>query len=198
MWISQLFLLPTWWFLIWQVKSAITWHVSRIILQFCGNVIYLPTNLCISVTVILFIFLFSYFNFLIKCCSSELCHLSTINQSMVHRSHSGAYTPLKDEFACPLSCTFHISPSFSPGVWKCVFVALHPQWIRLWSTAWQLSGLKRNTRLDSIMSVVQTVWMCLLLKGQPSLAAQYDMCDMTGCIFPRLSVINGALFPHWE
>lgn len=125
--------------------------------------------------VILFIFLFSYCNFLIMCCSSELCHLSAINQSMVHRSHSGAYTPLKDKFACPLSCTFHISPSFSPGVWKCVLVALHPQWIRLWSTAWQLSGLKRNTRLDSITSAVQTVWMCLLLKGQPSLVAQYDV-----------------------
>lgn len=164
------------WFDRWIVGScdlSLQGSVSRIILQLCKNVIYLPTYLAISDTAILFIFLFSYCNFH----STELCHLSTINQSMVHRSHSCAYTPLKDKFACLLSCTFHIFPSFLPGVWKCVFVALHPQWIRLWSTAWQLNALKRNTHLDSIMIVVWTVWMCFLLKGQPSLV-RYDVwCD---------------------
>lgn len=97
---QQLFLLSVFFDLTGKVWDHMTCKENY---SFSGNVIYLPTTLCVSITV-LFIFLFSY----CKRCSSELCHLSTINQSMVHRTHSVAYTPLKDKFACPFSYIAHL------------------------------------------------------------------------------------------
>lgn len=135
-----------------------------------------------------------FHHFLIKCHSTEICHLSTINHSMVHLSCSCqcAYAPSKDKLAFPL-CRVHFPSShLATQVSENVFLSLcshtepdsgkqgdswvvwkeTPPWIPIW-----------------IMSE-----NCLNV-SQSYLVAHFDMCDITmwcGYVFPWLSIVKGV------
>lgn len=95
-----------------------------------------------------------------------------------------------------------IKPKMSIDIFTCTFSMFSSCYtgLKLWGFFCPSSWTESDKPGNSWVVWIEThPWILpLLLKGKPDSVAQCDMCDMAACIFPGLSIIKGAVLPHWE